>query len=101
MLRDDFRHLLHFIVYLICRVGSAGASAYRYRFSLFPENFGVLCVGDSPGYRHLAQRNVAIAFGNEITQQLPPYAAIFAIRRESFVQRQTHVHAAGKNGSPG
>ncbi len=71
MLRDNCRpRMLDFIVYLLYRAGSAIASALPLPLLfIFGEFLGFCAWLILPGYRHLAQRNVAIAFGNEKSPQ--------------------------------
>jgi len=58
--------MLDFIVYLLYRAGSAIASAFPLRFLFFLGQSLGFCSWIILGkYRRLAQRNVAIAFGNE------------------------------------
>jgi len=62
--------MLDFIVYLLYRAGSAIASALPLPLLfIFGEFLGFCAWLILPGYRHLAQRNVAIAFGNEKSPQ--------------------------------
>jgi heptosyltransferase-2 len=71
MLRDNCRpRMLDFIVYLLYRAGSGIASALPLPLLfIFGEFLGFCAWLILPGYRHLAQRNVAIAFGNEKSPQ--------------------------------
>src|SRR6266536_3109375 len=71
MLRDNRRpRMLDFIVYLLYRAGSVIASALPLPLLfIFGEFLGFCAWLILPGYRHLAQRNVAIAFGNEKSPQ--------------------------------
>src|SRR6266576_3554453 len=71
MLRDNCRpRMLDFIVYLLYRAGSTIASALPLPLLfIFGEFLGFCAWLILPGYRHLAQRNVAIAFGNEKSPQ--------------------------------
>ena len=58
--------MLDFIVYLLYRAGSAIASALPLRLLfVLGESLGFCAWLILPGYRHLANRNVSIAFGNE------------------------------------
>src|SRR5881397_2402784 len=58
--------MLDFVVYLLYRAGSAIAAALPLRFLFGVGQFLGLCAWLASGkYRRLAQRNVAIAFGNE------------------------------------
>src|SRR6184192_4977950 len=58
--------MLDFVVYLLYRAGSAIAAALPLRFLFGIGQFLGLCAWLASGkYRRLAQRNVAIAFGNE------------------------------------
>src|SRR6266496_4428352 len=58
--------MLDFIVYLLYRAGSAIASALPLQALFVLAEFLGFCAWIVLGnYRHLAQRNVAIAFGNE------------------------------------
>src|SRR6266496_170125 len=58
--------MLDFIVYLLYRAGSAIASALPLQALFVLGEFLGFCAWIVLGnYRHLAQRNVAIAFGNE------------------------------------
>ena len=58
--------MLDFVVYLFYRAGSAIAAALPLRFLFGVGQFLGFCAWlSSRKYRHLAQRNVAIAFGNE------------------------------------
>src|SRR6184192_822366 len=58
--------MLDFVVYLLYRAGSAIAAARPLRFLFGIGQFLGLCAWLASGkYRRLAQRNVAIAFGNE------------------------------------
>jgi len=62
--------MLDFIVYLLYRAGSGIASALPLPLLfIFGEFLGFCAWLILPGYRHLAQRNVAIAFGNEKSPQ--------------------------------
>ena len=71
MLRDNCRpRMLDFIVYLLYRAGSGIASALPLPLLfIFGEFLGFCAWLILTGYRHLAQRNVAIAFGNEKSPQ--------------------------------
>jgi heptosyltransferase II len=58
--------MLDFIVYLLYRAGSAIASALPLRLLFILGEFLGFCAWlILPGYRHLANRNVSIAFGSE------------------------------------
>src|SRR6059036_163559 len=58
--------MLDFVVYILYRAGSAIAAALPLRFLFGVGQFLGLCAWLASGkYRRLAQRNVAIAFGNE------------------------------------
>ena len=57
--------MLDFVVYLLYRAGSAIAAALPLRFLFGAGQFLGFCAWLASGkYRRLAQRNVAIAFGN-------------------------------------
>src|SRR5438876_7893347 len=58
--------MLDFVVYLLYRAGSALAAALPLRFLFRVAQFLGLCAWLASGkYRRLAERNVAIAFGDE------------------------------------
>jgi len=94
--------MLDFIVYLLYRGGAAIISALSLPLLFVLGEFLGFCAWlILPGYRRLARRNVSIAFGNEKSprqlRRLVP-APFSTVGRQSFVQRQTYVHASRKDG---